>query len=199
MENDPYVYPGTSILINKLGLRSAEILDVALSVWTTEQIQKGTPKGNFDAEHLSAIHKYLFGRLFDWAGEFRITSLEKGDTHFMDPKFIGTGLAYVSNCLAQKDCLRGLPLDEFTTEAATIIGDLNHVHPFREGNGRTQLEFLKQLGSQAGHILDLTLLDKEKWIEASIAAHVADYAPMRHEILKLAQPDGMELERGLDR
>ena len=63
----------------------------------------------------------------------------------------------------------------FATEAARIIGDLNYVHPFREGNGRTQLQYLKLLASQAGHHLDLTKIDAAGWLNASKEAHLARY------------------------
>ena len=57
---------------------------------------------------------------------------------------------------------------------------MNYVHPFREGNGRTQLEHLKQLADQAGQEIDLTALDREpgRWIEASRVSHDGDYGPM---------------------
>jgi cell filamentation protein len=60
-------------------------------------------------------------------------------------------------------------------EAGRIIGDVNYVHPFREGNGRTQLQYLKQLSERAGHPLDLTRIDPAGWIEASKEAHKARY------------------------
>ena len=58
-----------------------------------------------------------------------------------------------------------------------IVGDINYIHPFREGNGRTQLQYLKQLADQAGHRLDLARIDGPAWIAASVASHAADYAP----------------------
>jgi cell filamentation protein len=59
-----------------------------------------------------------------------------------------------------------------------IIGGVNYVHPFREGNGRAQLLYLKQLSAAAGHALDLRHIDRDAWLEASRRAHDADYAPM---------------------
>ena len=56
-----------------------------------------------------------------------------------------------------------------------ILGDINYIHPFREGNGRTQLQYLKQLAQEAGHTLDLTRIQGSDWIAASVASHAADY------------------------
>jgi cell filamentation protein len=65
------------------------------------------------------------------------------------------------------------------------MGDVNYVHPFREGKGRTQAFYLKQLAEQAGHPIDLTRVEPERWIAASRAAHVGDYAPMSAEIRRV--------------
>jgi fido (protein-threonine AMPylation protein) len=62
------------------------------------------------------------------------------------------------------------------------MGDVNYVHPFREGNGRTQLQYLKQLSGQAGHPIDLARVDPGRWIEASRLSHGGDYDLMAREI-----------------
>ncbi len=59
-----------------------------------------------------------------------------------------------------------------------IIGDINYIHPFREGNGRTQLQYLKQFAAQAGHPVDLARIDGPSWIAASRSSHAADYGAM---------------------
>jgi cell filamentation protein len=64
------------------------------------------------------------------------------------------------------------------------MGDVNYVHPFREGNGRTQLQYLKLLCARAGHWLDLRRIEGAAWMEASRRAHAGDYAPMTAAILK---------------
>jgi cell filamentation protein len=63
----------------------------------------------------------------------------------------------------------------FSAEAGRIIGVVNYVHPFREENGRTQLQYLRQLAGRAGHPPDLTKIDAVGWIEASKEAHLARY------------------------
>ena len=64
-------------------------------------------------------------------------------------------------------CPASLP--RFAGSAGLVLGDINHVHPFREGNGRMQLQYLKQLAARAGHFLDLTRLDRAAWLDASRA------------------------------
>lgn len=84
-------------------------------------------------------------------------------------------MADVHRRLVKADFLKGLSPEEFARAAANIVGDVNYVHPFREGNGRTQLQYLKQLARQAGHGLDLTKLEANAWLQASRDAHRARY------------------------
>lgn len=84
--------------------------------------------------------------------------------------------------------LRGRSPESFASQAAVIVGDINYIHPFREGNGRTQLQYLKQLAGEAGHRLDLTQISAPQWLEASIASHAADYEAMIAVIAKALKP-----------
>ena len=90
-------------------------------------------------------------------------------------------MADVHRRLTGMQFLRGLSHGEFAQKAGESMGDVNYVYPFREGNGRTQLLYLRQLARQAGHELSATL-DPERWIAASIAAHRADYGLLSQEI-----------------
>ena len=178
MSDDSYVYPGTSILRNKLGIRDEDELDRIERRLGTQRIRQGVPTGNFDLKHLKAIHHHLFQDIYDWAGEIRTVEISKGGSQFQFRKYIETGMADVHRRLLSAMFLRGLDPSAFATQAGEIMGDVNYVHPFREGNGRTQLQYLKQLATQAGHPIDLTRLDPDSWIAASRAAHLGDYAPM---------------------
>jgi cell filamentation protein len=97
-------------------------------------------------------------------------------------------MADVHRRLSRAGFLKHLPAREFAREAGVIIGDINYIHPFREGNGRTQAQYLRQLAEQAGHTLDLRRVDPELWIEASKASHMADYQPMGEVIRKALVP-----------
>jgi len=87
-------------------------------------------------------------------------------------------MADVHRRLSRSRFLRDLPPAEFAEQAGIIMGDVNYIHPFREGNGRTQAQYLKQLAAQAGHHLDLTRIDPTSWLEASKASHATDYTVM---------------------
>jgi cell filamentation protein len=93
-------------------------------------------------------------------------------------------MADVHRRLAAGNFLKGLSADEFARRSAVIIGDVNYIHPFREGNGRTQLQYLKLLALQAGHALELLRIDPASWIEASRMSHDTKYDSMAAAILK---------------
>jgi cell filamentation protein len=84
--------------------------------------------------------------------------------------------------------LKGLAAGAFAEQTAIIVGDINYIHPFREGNGRTQLQYLKQLAEEAGHRLDLAAIRGPRWIEASIAGHPADDRPIAEVLAEALKP-----------
>jgi cell filamentation protein len=181
--NDPYVYPGSNVLRNCFGITDSATLAETEREVVLQRIDEGAPSGNFDLAHLQAIHHHLFQDVYDWAGELRSVEIAKGSSHFLHASRIEMGMADVHRRLEAQTYLRALSRQDYAAAAAQIIGDVNYVHPFREGNGRTQLEYLRQLTEQAGHVLHPTALDSARWISASKASHDGDYAPMREEIL----------------
>ncbi len=182
MSDDPYVYPGTTVLKNKLGIRDSAELDRAERKLAAQRLSEGAPTGDFDLAHLCAIHHHLFQDVYDWAGEIRTVGLNKDGHQFQVRRFIQTGMADIHKRLVDANFLNGLNRADFATQAARIIGDMNYVHPFREGNGRTQLLYLEQLAEQAGHKFNLARLDPERWFEASRRSHEGDYGAMSEEI-----------------
>jgi len=185
---DPYLYPDSELLRNKIGIRSPALLDQIERRLVAQRVTEGIPNGRFDLQHLQAIHRHLFQDVYDWAGEIRTVELAKGGSRFQFRRFIGTGMADVHRRLLQSGFLRGLNRAQFADAAGVIMGDVNHAHPFREGNGRTQLLYLEQLAEQAGHPLDLTRLDPQTWLTASRAANAGNYAPMAEAIGRALQP-----------
>lgn len=184
-----YRYPGSAVLRNKLDMRDAKALDFAERMLVRQRMEEGCPGGDFDLPHLQVIHRHLFQDVYEWAGETRQVPLAKGDSHFFPPNRIGLAMQDIHSRIVKRDYLRGLRPERFAEEAGTIIGDINLVHPFREGNGRAQAIYLGQLGKRAGHKIDLTRLEQKRWIEASIRASRAtpDYEPMR-ECIRKAMP-----------
>ena len=143
------------------------------------------PIGNFDATHLKAIHRYLFQDVYEWAGRTRDERVRLSDgtmatelnlwklegKPFMEGPHIAEALARIGGKIAASKSLRGLEREPFAIRAADVLVELNGVHPFREGNGRTQRVLLEALAHNVGHKLDFSVVSRERMIEASIAGH----------------------------
>jgi cell filamentation protein len=129
--------------------------------------------GAFDVAHLKAIHRYIFQDVFEWAGEFRTVNISKGGHLFAVAQFLEPALLETLKSLARENCLVGLGGSPFAARAAYYLGELNAAHPFREGNGRDQREFVRELGLKAGHYIDWRKTTSQEMIQASRLSHVS--------------------------
>jgi len=199
MSDEVYCYPPDfKVLKNKANIRNQSDLDVFERRMTVLRLQEEMPKGDFDLTHLKAIHHHIFQDVFDWAGEIRETEISKGGSQFQFRQYIETGMADVHRRIVSNGYLKNLSKHNFADLAGEIIGDVNYVHPFREGNGRTQMQYLKQLAEQAGHEIDLTQIDRDLWMNSSRQAHFGDYQLMTH-CIRSAIRKGRERTRSRSR
>jgi cell filamentation protein len=123
------------------------------------------------------------------AGELRTVALAKTDL-FCLPEHIESYGAEISGELSGEDRLRDLDRDHFIARLAHYFGDVNALHPFRDGNGRAQRAFFAQLAADAGYRLDWQLVDPKTNADASIAAMQGDEVPMRNLLDEIAKPIG---------
>lgn len=174
-----YCYPPSfTVLKNKLNIRDAVALDRVERRFVVARMASGIPRGAFDLKHLKAIHRHIFQDIYDWAGELRTVEMSKAGHQFQFRRFIETGMADIHHRLVSLDFLHKLTVSDFVLYSGKVMGDLNYVHPFREGNGRVQLIYLEQLAVGAGHPVDLRRIDQHSWIEASRLAHFGRYDEM---------------------
>ena len=138
----------------------------------------GIVTGTWDLRHLQHLHRHIFQDVFEWAGKLRTVDLAKDGNVFCRPQFIESAAADIFRDLAAKRHLRDLPRTEFVAAAGELLSAVNSLHPFREGNGRTQRAFLSRMAAQAGWRIDWTLLDPERNITASVAPFRGDDRPM---------------------
>lgn len=181
MPDDPYADPATGVLRNKLGLRSSAELEAAEREITHAALiflRESPVPASYDLLHLCAVHHRIFGDIYDWAGQLRTVAIAKG-SWFCLPQYIESSAAEIFRALHGEGLLRGLPRDAFIERLAYYLGEVNAVHPFPEGNGRTQRAFFEQLAGDAGFILDWQRLDADRNVAASAASMVGDSAPMR--------------------
>jgi cell filamentation protein len=182
---DPYCYPGTSVLKNTAGLRDQADLDAFEAVMVTQRLDEPLPSGRLSYSHYRAIHRHLFGDVYPWAGRIRRVRIAKGDSMFCYPEHIDRQMRTVFKTLHDRRCLTDMTPDEFAAAAAHVLSEINAIHPFREGNGRTQLAFLTLLAHQAHHPLALARLDPRQVLDAMIASFGGNEAPLRDVIRSL--------------
>ena len=190
MNDDPYVYPGTKVLRNKENIRDAADLEQFERLSARAQAETMLRDVPLTYAGYRSIHRHLFGRIYDWAGEERTVELAKGNSVFCLVPYITQQMHRRFELLRTENGLKGLGRETFARRAAEHIGEINAIHPFREGNGRTQRAFLECLALQAGHEVDLALIEPEAWIEASIRSfQAADHTSLRDVIAKsMVQP-----------
>jgi cell filamentation protein len=152
-------------------------------------IEKPMP-GRFDLEHLKAIHRYIFQDVYEWAGHLRTVNLSKEGHLFGLGPFLEPALQRMLEDLASENYLLDLDAASFATRAGYFLGELNAAHPFREGNGRTQREFVRELGLRAGHYVDWRITRSAEMIEASRLSHVTGDSSLLTRLLRSALREG---------
>jgi cell filamentation protein len=174
--SDPYTLPGGT-LRNLLGIQDRDALaqaeaDIASAV-ATVLVSRQIP-GSYDLTHLRRFHAALFGKIYDWAGELRTVEIAKGASAFCRVALIESYAADVFGRLAAEQWLRGRSQPAFTAGLVALYADLNALHPFREGNGRTGRAFLAQLARDAGWRLDWSGLGEDENAQASAKSFQGD-------------------------
>jgi cell filamentation protein len=184
---DPYTDPATGVLRNKLGLTTAPSLEAAEREITHAALillREAPVRPGYDLLHLREIHRRIFGDSYEWAGQIRTVAISKGSL-FCLPRYIESSAAEIFGHLRKEDFLRNLARDEFLDRLTYYLGEVNAIHPFREGNGRAQRAFFEQLAGDAGYTLNWQHLGVDRNVEASVAIMHGDAAPMRRMLDEL--------------
>lgn len=189
MSDKIYCYPDSDVLINKLNIHDAEKLMEAerkLTMLRLIDLLDKPAAGKFDFKHLQNIHKYIFQDVYPWAGKIRTVDIAKSNM-FCKVQFIEMQANEIFGKL-QNDCyLEKLSKDKFAKKAAYYFSEINALHPFREGNGRTQREFIRQLACSSGYILHFATISEKEMVEASIDSFVCNYEKMEALFTKIIE------------
>jgi cell filamentation protein, protein adenylyltransferase len=182
--HDPYVDPATGVLRNRLGITDARTLALAEARFAYHaeiRLYAHRPHfESFDLAALQAVHRHLFGDIYPWAGELRTVDIIKGTTYFARAQHLHTSAASVLNTTRLTEYRpghdRNAQVEHFALDAARLLADLNALHPFREGNGRTQRAFLQLAASDVGYELHWGHISRAENDEASRLAMSDDQA-----------------------
>ncbi|MFT4347330.1 BID domain-containing T4SS effector [Bartonella ancashensis] len=203
-----YLYPGTETLRNKYGITNHTEYETRCAHDTAQAAvnlcYEPLPE-KFNYSYLKYIHKRLFEKTFEWAGYPRnfpftfsdgsiayMPSMRKEDSEFcfVSGDRIQESFELVDNKISEMNNLKGLSRQDFIRNAAAIFAAINDIHPFREGNGRTQRAFFERLGEAANHKLDFSLVTRARMNFASIQAmkHY-NMQPLQHIFEDISNPD----------
>jgi cell filamentation protein len=172
--DDPYTYENSTVLVNRLDLRAQAELDAFKAEISSARAQEPLPEGALDFTHYKAVHHHLFQDVSDWAGQARTVRISKGGNPFCFPENIDDQATKLFDDLRTAGYLRNLDALDFSAKAAHFLAELNAIHAFREGNGRSQLTFFALLADYAGHPLNLDKLEAEEMLEPMIASFGGD-------------------------
>lgn len=179
------------VLENLLGINDPERLKAIESDVVSIKLvdlAKHPIEGNFDFAHLKAIHQYLFGDIYSFAGKTRTISIAKAGSAFCYAENIEAMQLQIFKELKKNNYLKNLDREVFICKLADFAGDLNALHPFREGNGRTARVFLIQLAYYAGYNLAYEESTAEEILTADIASFHGDMKPIQALFQKILHP-----------
>ena len=166
-----YCYPDSNVLKNKLNIRENKLLKTAeeeITLIKQMELLKNPIKGNFSKAHLMNIHKFIFEDIYSFAGKIRKEQISKADTLFYPPNLIDRELDKVFAKIKEKTMLKETDKEKVFDNLAYVMAELNIIHPFREGNGRSIREFIRLMAKRMGYDLNWGNVDREELLEASI-------------------------------
>lgn len=185
-----YYYPGTLVLVNRLNIRDAsELHDVERNLTALNMIQMVDEPviGALDFKHLKSIHKAIFGDMYAWAGLARTVNIAKGN-RFCDSAYIETYAKELFNQLNEEAYLTATAPSLVASRLAYYLGEINVLHPFREGNGRTQRVMIEYIAKVAGFEISFANVTGKEMIQASAEAFNREYSLMTSILERVMRP-----------
>jgi cell filamentation protein len=185
-----YTDKDTGVLLNKENIKNYKELIAFESLCVanrSEQLLKNPIKIEYGYDLLK-IHKFLFQDVYDWAGSVRKVEIAKGGRQFLPMHSFNSAFAYIDGLLSELKAIQKSDKKKIAEKLAIILDNINFLHPFREGNGRTQREFIRLLALQKGYKLNLNPIDNhsvyERYMDDTINGKVDDLTDLIYELLK---------------
>jgi len=142
-----------------------------------------------DSNSLLEIHHYLFQDVYEWAGKVITVNISKNGKQFFDGERFNMGFQYIDTLITEYSVLNKKNRKEIASKLAEILDTVNYLHPFREGNGRTQREFLRLLALEKELYLNLNPPDNkniyERYMKGTIESNLNILEDLIFELLKI--------------
>ncbi|UYO99206.1 Fic family protein [Oceanotoga sp. DSM 15011] len=167
-----YCYENTLILKNKLNIKNKEeleIVEIKITSFKIAELQKREFKEyNLNFLFFKNLHKFIFEDLFEWAGKIRIIDISKDSFKFAHHIYIEKEASKLFNQLKKENYLKNIKKEDLIKKISHYITEINVLHPFREGNGRTIREYFRILLQNLDYKINFNIKNKQKYIEAMI-------------------------------
>ena len=145
------------VLRNIANIEDEKVLLVYESLKVSKRLEElySNPIKITDSNALMEIHKHLFQDVYEWAGKIRNVNISKDGKPFFEGERFQTGFQYINSLIVEFSKITPNKDSEVAEKLAEILDNINFMHPFRDGNGRTQREFIRTLALQKGFKLNL--------------------------------------------
>lgn len=156
------------VLYNLANIKDEKVLAIYESLKVSNRVEElfENPIKIKDSNSLLYLHHYLFQDVYKWAGKTRTVNISKDGRPFLEGERFEMGFKYIDNLILKYKAIDKKNKKELAIKLAEILDNVNFLHPFREGNGRTQREFLRLLALEKDLILNLNPADNEEVYQA---------------------------------
>ncbi|MCE0459727.1 Fic/DOC family protein [Curtobacterium flaccumfaciens] len=183
--DDKYTYPGSGgVLVNAAGIRDQGQLDEAMNdvaSITMAEVRAERVPDRPDYAYLRGIHERMFGDLVPGiAGKIRDVDVQATGTGipYCRPEYIDANLSTLFGKLEREDYLAGLDADTFAVRLADRWGELSAIHPYRDGNTRSQSTYVSAIAERAGHPIDWERVDVDELRTVRLQAVAGNDRPL---------------------
>jgi cell filamentation protein len=172
------------VLHNLVNIENEQILLAYESLKVSKRIEEliENPIKIKNSNSLLVLHHYLFQDVYEWAGKVRTVNISKDGKPFFEGERFHIAFQYVDNLIEDLRAIKKSDIKELAKKLAEILDNVNFLHPFRDGNGRTQREFLRLLALENGIKLNLNPPDNknvyERYMRGTISSDVTTLAEL---------------------
>jgi cell filamentation protein len=173
-----YIDQSSGVLINLPGIQDSNDLMFFESVVVSSRIQELvlSPITVNSCKDLFEIHRFLFQDVYKWAGKIRTIEISKESKQFFPTTAFSSALNYIDSLIKEYEGVDALDKLRIAKSLANILDTVNYLHPFREGNGRAQREFVRSLALKKKYSLNLNPPDNvevfEQYMKGTIESDV---------------------------
>lgn len=184
-----YVDPNSGILKNLPNLTEEKDLLFFESSTVSKRLEElySNPINIIDSSSLLEIHRHLFQDVYEWAGKVRTVNISKDGKPFFEGEIFQMGFLYIDSLIIEFAKINPDQKIEIAKKLAIILDNINFLHPFREGNGRAQREFIRTLAFQKGYFLNLNPPNNknvyDQYMQGTIESNVQLLEELIHELL----------------